>query len=207
MLTMTACSVFGNSGVEIAPYNVSKSEGDIEIRSYEDLVLVSAPMKGNMDNNRGAFKKLFGYISGDNKRSSKINMTAPVLMNPDVADGQKIAMTAPIIVDQDGNSSNWTMSFVLPREFSFDTAPRPTNPDVTLSKITDLEVAVIKFSGVLNNENAQKHREQLESWISKNGYKVTGAYKTAGYNPPWTLPNMRRNEVLIPVEKERAVEG
>ena len=207
MLTMTACSVFGKSGVEAAPYSVSRTDGDIEIRSYKELVLVSAPMKGNMDNNKGAFNTLFGYISGQNKGSSKINMTAPVLMNPDVTDGQKIAMTAPVIVDQDENSNQWIMSFVLPREFSFDTAPRPTNPDVTLSKITDLEVAAIKFSGVLNNKNAQKHREQLESWISNNGYKVTGAYKTAGYNPPWTMPNMRRNEVLIPVEKALAAEG
>lgn len=207
MLTMTACSVFGNSGVEIAPYSVSESDGEIEIRSYDELVLVSAPMKGNMDNNEGAFNKLFAYISGENKGSAKIDMTAPVLMDPNGSEGQKIAMTAPVIVDQDEKSSDWIMSFVLPREFSFETAPRPTNPEVTLSRITDLEVAAIKFSGVLNNKNAQKHREQLESWISKNGYKVTGAYKTAGYNPPWTLPNLRRNEVLIPVEKELAVEG
>ncbi len=207
MLTITACSMFGHSDVETAPYRISKSDGQIEIRHYEMLVLVSASMNGDLDNNEGAFNKLFRYISGENTGAAKIAMTAPVLMDPAGSEGQKISMTSPVIVDQDENSRNWTMSFVLPSTFTYETAPRPTNPDVTLNKITDLEVAAIQFSGILNNKNAQKYRSKLETWILDNGYRITGPYQTAGYNPPWTLPNMRRNEVLIPIEKASIVEG
>jgi DNA gyrase inhibitor GyrI len=199
---MSSCSIFGNSGVEIAPYEVLQSDGSIEIRHYEELLLVSTPMKGDLDKNEGAFNKLFRYISGENKAATKVEMTAPVLINPEDSEGQKIAMTAPVFMNQDENAENWTMSFVLPSTFDYETAPRPTDSDVTLDKITDLTVAAIRFNGLLRNDNTQKHKSQLERWIADNGFRITGSYKTAGYNPPWTLPNLRRNEVIIPVERQ-----
>lgn len=199
LVSLSACSVFGNPGVEIAPYNVYQQDGDIEIRYYEELVLVSTPMIDE-ERNRGAFGKLFNYISGENAGEAKIDMTAPVLMDSTQTGGQKIAMTAPVIVDQEDDANNPTMSFVLPSQFTLDTAPRPTDPDVTLNTLSELRVAAIRFSGTLSENNTQKHRKQLEAWIETNGYTIVGPYKTAGYNPPWTLPNMRRNEILIPVD-------
>ena len=198
LVSISACSVFGNPGVEIAPYDVSQQDGDIEIRYYEELVLVSTPMNAE-EKSDGAFGKLFKYISGENAGEAKIDMTAPVLMDSAQTSGQKIAMTAPVIVDQDSDEGNPTMSFVLPSKFTLETAPRPTNPAVTVSTLSDLRVAAIRFSGTLSDNNTRKHRKQLEAWIETNGYRIVGPYKTAGYNPPWTLPNMRRNEVLIPV--------
>ena len=100
-LTMSACSIFGNSGVEISPYNVSQTDGQIEIRHYQELVLVSTPMNGDMDDNEGAFNRLFRYISGENTGTAKIEMTAPVFMNPVDPEGKNIAMTAPVFMDQD----------------------------------------------------------------------------------------------------------
>ena len=198
---MSGCSILGNSDVEIAPYDVVRTDRQIEIRHYNELVLASTPMNGDMNETRGAFKKLFRYITGENTRTAKIEMTAPVFMNPGVSKGEEIAMTAPVIMNQEENSKNWTMSFVLPDSFDYETAPRPTDPDVTLEKISDLNVAVITFSGFLSYDNTQKHRKKLERWVAENDYAITGQYKTAGYNPPWTLPNTRRNEVFIPVRK------
>ena len=199
MIPMSACSVFGNPGVEIAPYNVFQKDGDIEIRSYEELVLVSTPMN-TLDDNGSAFGRLFNYISGENLGEAKIDMTAPVLMDSTQSNSEKIAMTAPVIVGQDAETAGPTMSFVLPSKFTYESAPRPTNPDVTLNKLSNFRVAAIRFSGTLNMASTQKHRKQLEEWIESNGYRVVGPYKSAGYNPPWTVPNMRRNEVLIPIE-------
>ncbi len=158
-------------------------------------------MNGDMNETRGAFNKLFRYISGENTGTAKIEMTAPVFMNPEESKGEEIAMTAPVFMNQDENSDNWTMLFVLPDSFDYETAPRPIDPDVTLEKISHLNVAVITFSVFLSDDNTQTNREKLERWIAENDYRITGQYKTAGYNPPWTLPNMRRNEVLIPVRK------
>lgn len=199
-LTLSACSILGKSDVEVAPYNVMHTDGQIEIRHYDMLVLVSTQMNGDMDETRAAFNKLFRYISGENAGTAKIEMTAPVFMNPETSKSEEIAMTAPVFMNQDENKK-WKMSFVLPSSFDYETAPTPRDPDVTVEKIVDLDVAVIRFSGLLSKDNALKHRSKLESWIEENDYTISGPFKIAGYNPPWTLPNMRRNEVLIPIVK------
>lgn len=182
---LAGCSVFGDSGVEIAPYKVLVSDGPQEIRHYDELVLVSAPMESadnadNADNN--AFRTLFRYITGAN------------------AGGTDIAMTAPVFMDR--ASSDKRMFFVLPSAYTLESAPNPSDPTVELSRITDTTYAVITFSGLLRRENIEEHREKLTRWLdARADFKATGSHISAGYNPPWTLPMMRRNEVLIPVTR------
>ena len=200
ILVMSGCSVFGESGVEIAPYNVIAEAQDvkIEVRTYESMILVSAPMEG--DSRNSSFGMLFDYISGANVGSDKIAMTAPVFMDQDDK-GQKIEMTAPVLMDDEGVSK--VMSFVMPADFTLESTPKPTNPNVTVSEIKDYTVAALVFNGRLSNANIAKHRDILEQWIIDNGYVVTGDVKSAGYNAPFTLPQLRRNEVLIPIEKKQ----
>jgi hypothetical protein len=197
---ISACSVFGNSGVEIASYNVLEQDGPTEIRHYDSLVLVTTEMPGGMDEGQNeAFQRLFKYISGENEPKREIAMTAPVIMkNQDP--GQKIEMTAPVFISN--QDENQTMSFVLPVQYDFQTAPKPSNSAVHLQEIKDYTVAALKFSGLLNEKNIQRHHALLQNWIDNSHYQETGSYMTAGYNPPWTLPFLRRNEVLIPVEKK-----
>jgi hypothetical protein len=209
-ILISGCSLFGKSGVEIAPYRVLTSDQaqNIELRHYDRLVLVSTPMQGNIDDNKnGAFGRLFNYISGNNIQSSKIAMTAPVFMDetnespsqePYQDEGIKIPMTAPVFMDESQDQSY--MSFVLPDSYTIETAPRPKSPDVKLEELTDYKVAVITFSGTLGQSNIDKHAGTLKTWINAQGYTQTGPYKAAGYNPPFTLPALRRNEVLIPVD-------
>jgi hypothetical protein len=209
---LAGCSVFGNPGVEIAPYTATQTDGTIEIRTYKEMVLATTPMEGGMrkGDNR-AFFRLFDYISGENTGSTTIPMTAPVFMaDADKsaiaapASGEKIPMTAPVLMNDPEGSSNAspTMSFVLPATMTYDSAPRPTNPQVTLEKITDYTVAAIRFSGLLSYKNIANNRQKLESWITASGYTTTGEYVVAGYDPPYTLPMFRRNEILIPVKKK-----
>jgi hypothetical protein len=180
-IIMSACSIFGESNVEIAPYEVLKSEPPYEVRHYESMVLVSAPMS-SLDDQASPFGKLFDYISGDNSKSMDIPMTAPVFM------------------DKNGEIMDM-MSFVLPDDMDMSSAPFPANTSVTLEEITDYTVAVIQFNGRLKDDNINTHEDKLRAWIDDNQYKITGDAKTAGYNPPFTLPAFRRNEVLIPIEK------
>jgi len=126
-------------------------------------------------------------------------MTAPVIMQNQDA-GQKIEMTAPVFMSNQGE--NQTMSFVLPVQYDFQTAPKPANSSVRLEEIKDYKVAALQFSGLLNEKNIQRHHSLLQNWIDNSDYQKTGSYMTAGYNPPWTLPFLRRNEILIPVEKK-----
>jgi hypothetical protein len=197
---MAACSMFGHSGVDIASYKVLEKDGSVEIRRYDSMVLATTDMPGGMDKgDNQAFQKLFDYISGANISADKIAMTAPVFMQ-ETQDGQKIAMTAPVFMNE--NSIRETMSFVLPANFSFESAPKPTDPNVRIGKIENLTVAAIQFSGFLNSSNIQSHKDMLENWIKSSAYTQIAPYQVAGYNPPWTIPLLRRNEVLIPVEKK-----
>jgi len=201
LILLSGCSMFGKLGVKIAPYRVIKSDNQqkIDLRHYEKIVLVSAPMDGMDSGRNSAFSKLFGYISGKNTTSSKISMTAHVLLeNADKNAGVEIPMTVPVFMED--ASDHAKMSFVLPATYTLDSAPAPQDPDVKLDEIKDYTVAAIIFSGLLSADNIAKQRTMLEAWIQGNGYKITGAYKVAGYNPPFTIPALRRNEVLIPVE-------
>jgi len=180
-LVTTGCSVFGHSDVEIAPYEILKKDNNFELRHYDRLVLVSTPMSG-LNERRSPFSRLFNYISGEN-----------------TAD-QSIAMTAPVFMDQESDNSE-AMSFVLPQQFSYQDAPQPQDPLVTLEELSNYTVATVTFNGRLSQDNIEKHKALLQKWITQNNYVVTGMAKAAGYNPPFTIPAMRRNEVLIPVEK------
>ncbi len=203
-LVLTSCSVFGNSGVENAPYKVLQKDGRIEVRQYDKMVLVSAPMGEGMSDNRGAFGLLFDYISGENVSERKIPMTAPVFMEGGVdksAEGEKIPMTAPVFMNED-QAGQWRMSFVMPADMRLEDTPKPKNPSVDIEGVKDWTVGAIGFSGFLNEKSSLKHYTILNTWLAKNGYDVTGQYISAGYNPPWTLPMARRNEVLVPVQKK-----
>ena len=108
-------------------------------------------------------------------------------------------MTAPVFMNQTGQATD-AMAFVLPANASLATAPRPVDTDVTLTELRDYTVAVLRFSGFLDQDSVSAHQALLEAWISGQGLPVTGSAKAAGYNPPFTLPFLRRNEVLIPVK-------
>lgn len=180
-MVLNNCSIFGDSGVEIAPYKVLKKEDHFDIRYYDELILVTTNMTKEGERN-SAFKELFNYISGENTKSQKISMTAPVFLDPQQNEIQ-------------------TMSFVLPVDISYKNAPKPQNSNLKLHKITNYTVATITFNGRLSENNIQKHRVLLEDWIKNNKFEINGPVKVAGYNPPFTIPSFRRNEILIPIKK------
>lgn len=197
-MLLIGCSTFGHSEVEIAPYTVLKTDEQqaIEVRRYEPMVLVSTSMAG--DGRNSAFRKLFRYISGENDGAADIAMTAPVLMTGQPATaGTKIAMTAPVFMS--GNSQQARMAFVMPKHFTLDSTPKPTNPDLKVEEVRDYTVAAIRFNGTLSRRNVQRYSEQLQAWIASNGYSAVSEPVEAGYNGPLTLPMLRRNEILIEV--------
>ena len=180
MTFLSACSVLGQSNVETAPYKTISTDGEFELRHYDSLIVVSAPMPGGMDAPNNAFRELFGYISGDNNADQKIAMTAPVFMGLDNQD---------------------YMQFVMPADLTIETTPLPEGENVSVEEIKGLNVAVIGFSGRLTERNVKKNRGLLEDWIAHNDTVApAGKAIAAGYNGPFTIPAMRRNEVLIPVE-------
>ena len=191
-LVVTACSAFGGKAAPEPEFTAISKEAPFELRSYPELVVVKTAMN---DGTRGGFGRLFDYISGANGGKRKIAMTAPVL---ETEKGTEIAMTAPVLRNQTGAGQE--MAFILPKEFTTETAPVPTDPAVILDVIAPRSVAVISFSGVARDDDVAEARRKLEAWIAAKGLTATGPAELAQYNPPWTVPAMRRNEVLIPIK-------
>lgn len=155
---LTGCSVFGQSEVEIAPYQVIKFDQQqaIEVRVYESMVLVSTSMAG--DGRNSAFRKLFRYITGENQGATNIAMTVPVLMAEQPATiGTKIAMTAPVFIS--GTRQQARMAFVMPKAFTLETTPKPTNPELQVEEVRDYTVAAIRFNGTLSQRNIARYSQ------------------------------------------------
>ena len=191
------CSVFGYNGSTKEPgYSLVSAENPYEIRTYNEIVIATTSASGDFDTAQDeTFERLFDYISGDNQKQENINMTAPVIMKDQ---GTEIPMTLPVIMAE--KDKIWSMSFVLPENYTLETAPAPSDPLVKLETIPETKYAVIKFNGVLSVDNFSINKHKLDQWITAKNLKTTGVAMRAGYNPPWTLPPFRRNEVMIPVK-------
>ena len=196
----TGCSIVGIRTAEEASYHLLAKDDRIEIREYGELVVVETDVDASYEEaGRIAFKKLFGYISGENGSQSKIAMTAPVMSREGRAlDGEKVAMTSPVIGEKQGQG--WRYSFVLPANFTLENAPVPSNPEVKLAVIPRKKVAAIRYSGTWKERAMREKSEQLIDWIQRNGLERLSTPRSAGYDPPWTLPFLRRNEIMIDVK-------
>lgn len=204
-------SLFGSEYGQPA-YDVAVKDGNIEIRDYAGYVLAEVTQNGSFDRaTNGSFRPLYGYITGANRSRQSMDMTTPVLVEPAGASKSKqMAMTVPVLVEprwSAGRSDveklageeidSWTMAFILPEGYTSDTAPLPTDKRVTLRAVTERKVASIRFSGRLGNESAERQRAKLAAWLDARSLEHQGDWKIATYDPPFTLPWFRRNEVLV----------
>lgn len=182
------------SDVEQAKYRVISSKNNIEIREYDAMIIAEVEVKGERQEAiRQGFRTIADYIFGNNKSKTKIAMTAPV----EQKSGEKIAMTAP--VEQKNSANGWKVNFVMPSQYSLKTLPEPVNQEVKLKEIPNKKFIVICFSGRHTNANLEKHKIELLRYISENKIKTISTPKYAFYNPPWTLPFLKRNEVMVEI--------
>ncbi|MDX1974820.1 MAG: heme-binding protein [Rickettsiales bacterium] len=184
------------SNVEQAKYEVVESQGNIQIRDYAPMIVAEAKVSGERKEaiNEG-FRIIADYIFGNNAPKQNVAMTAPVIQQP----AEKIAMTAPVIQQGDGNQ--WKVRFVMPAGYTMDTLPKPNNEAVTLKEIGGKRFAVIRFSGMAGEDSLKEQTNMLNTFITKKNLKVISQPTYAFFNPPWTLPFLRRNEVMVEVVK------
>ena len=160
---------------EEANYEVVKENKNYEIRKYSDrLVVETNSTQGN------GFRKLFNYISGNNDQKEEIKMTVPVT--------------------QEIKNGNMTMQFYLPSKFNKDNAPKPINSEIKILTIEGGYYAVIKYSGRSSDKNFLKNKEILEKELKEDSIKVLSPPIRASYNSPFTLPMLKRNEVMYRVD-------
>lgn len=184
------------SDVETPDYEMIESQANIEIRQYKPMIIAEVQMDGKRkDAIADGFRLLADYIFGNNAIEQNIAMTAPVQQQKST----KIAMTAP--VQQQSIGDAWQISFVMPAQYNMQTLPKPADDRVTLTEIPAKQFVAIRFSGLNSDDNLKEHEQKLMEYVKANNLSITGSPKYAFYDVPWTLPFMRRNEVMIGVEQ------
>ena len=188
--------------IEEPKFTVIEKSGDFELRAYAPRVVAETLVDGSLDDASSAgFKRIADYIFGNNTSrnggSEKITMTAPVTMAPkaDKAASEKISMTAPVTMQQ--SAGQWRMYFVMPANYSLNTLPTPNNAVVTLRELPESRAAVLRFSGLAGEDKTAQKTAELLAWLKSKNITPIGTPELARYNPPWTLPFLRRNEVLV----------
>jgi hypothetical protein len=195
LLVVTILTGAQAMAIEEAPYSVVKASGIFEVRDYKPQLLAETLVDGTLeDAGNKAFRRLFNYISGANRSSSSIAMTAPVSQE---SSGEKITMTAP--VSQQASAGKWAVSFMMPAGYTLATLPVPDDSSITLRQVPARRMAAVRYSGTWSEKNYLDYKQRLENWIRENGFKISGEPVWARYNPPFTLWFLRRNEILIPV--------
>lgn len=180
--------------IEEPNYTVSIRDGACEVRTYPPLIAAEVTVTGDREQAINAgFRLLAGYIFGDNIKKQKIAMTAPVVQAPVAS--EKIAMTAPVM--QQGEGNDWTVRFMMPKSYSLESLPTPTNSKVRLVALPSAKLAVVRFSGLTQDGDIEKQTKILKDYTYAHQLKTTGVITIARYDPPWTLWFMRRNELMI----------
>jgi len=182
-------------------FSLIEKSGDFELRLYKPMIVAETYADGSLSEASNAgFRLIAGYIFGGNKSrqsssSERIAMTVPVTLEPS---SRKIAMTAPVMVENKDN--RWRVHFVMPAEYTLNSLPIPNDPRVSLREIAEQKTAVILFSGLAGEDKVKDKTATLLDWIKSRGLEATSTPQLARYNPPWTLPFLRRNEILINIK-------
>ena len=173
----------GNSraATETPKYETVKTDDKIEIRDYPELMVATTAMKSDRDD---SFMTLFRFITGANESKQKIEMTSPVL----------------IASEKDVR----TMSFIVPKATAENGIPKPTGDSVTVRKLEASRFVALRFAGKRSTQTEEKAVEKLRTWMTSEKLEAKGEPVFAYYDPPWTPVFMRRNEVMLRIEKPAA---
>ncbi len=198
-LFLSGCSVFGiRSSTPEPKFSVIAQLGPVEIRQYAPRIAAETTVDASAEAARNqGFRRLAGYIFGANHGGHSIAMTAPVAQSQ--SNSGKIAMTAPVA--QSKSAQGWTISFYMPAQYTLETLPIPNNPQVRLVTIPAATIAVLRFTGSRSPSAIAREQAKLTHILATSPWHADGPPDAWFYDPPWTLPFLRRNEVAIPVAK------
>ena len=206
------------AGTEQPRYEVVGRVGEAEIRRYAPQIAAEAVVEGPVETARNeGFRRVAGYIFGDNTAQASVAMTAPVVQGREPSGkSESIAMTAPVaqaragrsesiamtspVVQQPAGAESWSIQFIMPSKYTMETLPQPNDPRVRLVEIPARTFAVVRFSGLGKADAVAQHEKALDAALAGSAWRASGEAVTWYYDPPWTVPFLRRNEVARPVE-------
>jgi len=188
-------------GAEEPRYTRRQLTDTVEIRRYGPRIAAETTVLDDENRARNAgFRRLAGYIFGGNHRDQTIAMTAPVSQQS-ARGGEQIAMTAPV-VQVAGSEGGWVIRFFMPAKWTMETLPTPNDDQVRLVTVPPETVAVLRFSGDRSPNAVAARTDELLKALQDKGINPRGEAQAWFYDPPWTLPMRRRNEIAVPVDPE-----
>ncbi len=198
--------------IEEPKYELVSEDGAFQVRRYPSVLIAETYVDGDMDeaSNKG-FRLIADFIFGNNtapnaavRGSKKIAMTAPVTVEPV---SQKIEMTAPVTIEpvqvsseKMSTANRWRIHFVMPSSYTLASLPKPNNNKVVIREVTGATYAVLTYSGFNFLSNVQTRTDELMAWVKNKKMETLQSPQLARYNPPWTLPMFRRNEIMVQVK-------
>jgi len=178
-------------GIEEPDYTVAKEYETFEIRDYAPYLVAETTVRGEFSEvGNKAFRILFDYISGNNRKRQKIEMTAPVVQAP---------------AGSGADADAYVVGFVMPAKYTLDSVPQPVDSRITLRQIPARRVAVIRYSGRWTLDRYQEHENVLMQALTEKEYTPAGPPVFARYNSPFMPWFMRRNEIHVEIKNSRPV--
>ncbi|KAI5425477.1 hypothetical protein KIW84_031328 [Lathyrus oleraceus] len=192
--------------LETIKFKVLSRRDRYEIREIEPYFVAEATMPGkngfDFSGASQSFNVLAEYLFGKNTTKEKMEMTTPVFTSKNQSDGVKMDMTTPVLTTKTADQDKWKMSFVMPSKYG-SKLPLPKDSSVTIKEVARKIVAVVSFSGFVNDEEVKRRELKLREALKNDGefkIKEGTSIEIAQYNPPFALPFQRRNEVALEVE-------
>ncbi len=192
-LTVTLSSGFALAATEEPKYTVLLKEDAFELRQYAALIVAETVVNGDMDSaSSQGFRTIADFIFGNNKApgqntSAKIAMTAPVTVQPRTDDSSL------------REAHDWRIQFVMPSEYKLASLPKPNNQAVQLRELPAQRFAVLRYSGLNTESKVENKTVELMAWVKTKNWQTIGSPQLSRYDPPWTLPMWRRNEIRVEV--------
>jgi hypothetical protein len=178
LFLLPVCNAVG-SEIEEPQWRLLDTLESVELRQYEASIQAQTILSGSRETT-GGFRRLAGFIFGGNDRSQSIAMTAPV--------------------EETLGGSRPVMAFTMPRAYSLEDLPTPDDERVVITEVPERTVAVIRFSGWATGGKVARKTEELLAVLKRHDVEAVGAPSLNQYNPPWTPPFLRRNEVMVAIE-------
>lgn len=162
-------------------FSVERTVGELEIRRYAPRVEAHTRIKTldfetSLDE---GYRRLAHYINGANERGESVAMTTPVMTTP--------------------RGETHTIAFVMPPGRTRASLPRPRDERVAVVDVPARRVAALRFSGRYTGEHVLGHVRRLHDLLATSALEPIGQPLFAGFDPPSTLPPLRRAEVWVEI--------
>lgn len=194
--------------LETVEFKVLSRRDQYEIREVEPYFIAETTMPGkygfDFNGASQSFNVLAEYLFGKNTTKDRMEMTTPVFTRKTQSDGEKMEMTTPVITRKLEDEEKWQMSFVMPSKYGSN-LPLPKDPSVKIKEVPKKIVAVAAFSGFVTDEEVTRRESILRDALKNNSQfqvKEDALVEVAQYNPPFSLPFTRRNEIALEVERK-----